>query len=32
VIDDFVVVLLGPQRAEVGALLKAEYLRRHPNG
>lgn len=30
VIDDFVVVLLGPQRAEVGALLKAEYKRRHP--
>jgi hypothetical protein len=30
VVDDFVVVLLGPQRAEVGALLKAEYKRRHP--
>lgn len=30
VVDDFVVVLLGPQRGEVGALLKAEYRRRHP--
>jgi len=30
VVDDFVVVLLGPQRAEVGELLKAEYRRRHP--
>ncbi len=32
VVNDFVVVLLGPQRAEVGALLKAEHRRRHPNG
>lgn len=30
VVEGFVVVLLGPQRAEVGALLKAEYKRRHP--
>lgn len=30
VVDDFVVVLLGPQRADVGALLKKEYRRRHP--
>lgn len=30
VVDDFVVVLLGPQREKVGALLKAEYRRRHP--
>lgn len=30
VVDDFVVVLLGPQRAEVGELLKKEYRRRHP--
>jgi hypothetical protein len=30
VVDDFVVVLLGPQREEVGALLKKEYRRRHP--
>lgn len=29
-IDNFVLVLLGPQRAEVGALIKAEYRRRHP--
>lgn len=30
VVDDFVVVLLGPRRAEVGELLKKEYRRRHP--
>jgi hypothetical protein len=30
VVEGFVVVLLGPQRAEVGVLLKAEYERRHP--
>lgn len=30
-VDDFVIVLLGPQRQEVEALLKAEYLRRHPD-
>jgi hypothetical protein len=30
VVDSFVVVLLGPQRAQIGDLLKAEYLRRHP--
>jgi hypothetical protein len=29
-VDDFVIVLLGPQRQEVGALIKAEYRRRHP--
>ena len=30
VVEGFVIVLLGPQRQEVGALLKAEYKRRHP--
>jgi hypothetical protein len=30
VVEGFVVVLLGPQRAEIGELLKAEYRRRHP--
>ena len=30
VVEDFVMVLLGPQRKEVGELLKAEYQRRHP--
>ena len=31
VVEDFVIVLLGPQREEVGALLKAEYRRRNPD-
>ena len=31
VVDNFVIVLLGPQREEVEALIKAEYQRRHPN-
>jgi hypothetical protein len=30
VVDSFVVVLLGPQRAQIEELLKAEYRRRHP--
>jgi len=30
VVDNFVIVLLGPQREEVEALIKAEYRRRHP--
>jgi hypothetical protein len=30
-VDNFVVVLLGPRRQEVEAMLKAEYLRRHPD-
>jgi hypothetical protein len=30
VVEGFVIVLLGPQRAEVGELLKAEHRRRHP--
>jgi hypothetical protein len=29
-VDNFVIVLLGPQRQEVGDLIKAEYRRRHP--
>jgi hypothetical protein len=31
-VDDFVVVVLGPKREEIAALIKAEYQRRHPNG
>ncbi len=30
-VENFVIVLLGPQREEVEALIKAEYLRRHPD-
>ena len=30
-VDNFVIVLLGPQRQEVGDLIKAEYRRRHPD-
>jgi len=30
VVDNYVVVLLGPRRAEVEAMLQAEYRRRHP--
>ena len=29
-IDNFVLVLLGPQREEVETMIKAEYRRRHP--
>jgi hypothetical protein len=29
-VDNFVIVLLGPLRQDVEALIKAEYLRRHP--
>lgn len=29
-VDDFVIILLGPQRQEVGDLIRAEYRRRHP--
>lgn len=29
-VDSFVIVLLGPHRQEVEVLIKAEYLRRHP--
>jgi hypothetical protein len=29
-IDDYVLVLLGPQRKQVEAMIKAEYRRRHP--
>lgn len=29
-VDDFVIILLGPNRQEVGALIRAEYRRRHP--
>lgn len=29
-IDNYVLVLLGPQRAQVEAMIKAEYRRRHP--
>lgn len=30
-VENFVIILLGPQRAEVEALIKAEYLRRNPD-
>jgi hypothetical protein len=30
-VDNFVLILLGPQRAEVEAMIRAEYLRRHPD-
>ena len=31
-VETFVIVLLGPQREEVEALIKAEYQRRNPGG
>lgn len=31
VVEDLLVVLLGPQREELGEMLKAEYRRRHPD-
>ncbi len=30
-VDNFVVILLGPNREKIEALLRAEYLRRHPD-
>jgi hypothetical protein len=30
-VENFVIILLGPQREEVEGLIKAEYLRRHPD-
>lgn len=29
-VDNFVIILLGPKRQEVESLIRAEYLRRHP--
>ena len=29
-VDNFIVVVLGPRRQEIEAMVKAEYLRRHP--